>query len=106
MFVAAYYPRLEQPVELCAGPGSGPVFDGTKTCGQTVGCVRSAGDAVAQEQCLLDTCAASSQPAAELMTCMFYACGEACDELGGACDQCVINNCGTQFNACQSATCE
>jgi hypothetical protein len=106
MFVAAYYPRLEQPIELCAGPGSGPVFDGTQTCGQTVGCVRSAGDPLAAEQCLIDTCAASSQPAADLMMCMFYTCGEACDELGGACDQCVINNCGTQFNACQSATCE
>ena len=105
MFVASYYPRLDPQVELCAGADSGPVFDGTQTCGETITCVRNAEDPVAQEQCIVDTCAASSQPAADLMMCMFYQCGDACDSLGPACDSCVINQCTDQFGACQNAAC-
>jgi hypothetical protein len=106
MFVASYYPRVDQATELCAGPGSGPVFDGTKTCAETVSCVRGATDEVVREQCLVDTCAASSQPAADLMTCMFYACGEECAELGTACDNCVLSQCADPYAGCQQAACE
>ena len=106
MFVASYYPRLDQATELCAGPESGPRFTGTATCGQTVSCVRGAADDVAREECLVDTCAASSQPAADLMTCMFYACSAECADLGSACDACVLDRCADQFGACQQATCD
>jgi hypothetical protein len=107
MFIASYYPRLDPATELCAGPDSGPVFTGTRTCGETVGCVTSAGaDAVAAERCIVDTCAASSQPAASLMTCIFYSCDEPCAALGSsACTSCVLDRCATQFDVCQSATC-
>lgn len=107
MFIASYYPRVDAATELCAGPASGPVFSGTQTCGETVGCVTAAGaDAVAAEACIVDTCAGSSQPAASLMTCIFYACDEPCAELGSsACTTCVLERCGAQFDACQSATC-
>jgi len=106
MFIASYYPRLDPAVELCAAPGSGPVFDGDRTCAQTVDCARAAADdLIAQEQCLVDTCAASSQPAADLMTCMFYSCADACDQLGAACDSCVLNRCTDAFGACQTASC-
>lgn len=106
MFIASYYPRLDPMTELCADPGSGPVFDGTTTCGETVGCVRNATSEIAAEECLIDTCAASSRPAGDLMTCMFYRCGEVCADLGTDCDSCVLDSCGEQFSACQSATCE
>ncbi len=105
MFVASYYPRLDPVVELCAAPGSGPVFDGDQTCAQTVDCARASENPIALEQCLVDTCAASSQPAADLMTCMFYACAEECDVLGSACDSCVLNRCTDAFGACQTASC-
>jgi len=106
MFVASYYPRLDPAVELCAAPGSGPVFSGTQTCAATVTCVRNAADPITAEQCLLDTCAASNRPAADLMTCMFYNCADACADLGTACDTCVLESCGDQFGACQQASCE
>lgn len=108
MFVASYYPRLDTPTELCAGPGSGPVLSGTKTCAETVGCVTNAGeDAIAAERCIVDTCAASSQPAADLMTCLFYQCGDDCAVTGSqACTSCVLARCNTPFDACQAATCE
>lgn len=105
MFVASYYPRLDPQVELCAAADSGPVFDGDQTCAQTVTCARAAEDPVTQEQCLVDTCAASSQPAADLMTCMFYACSDECDTFGAACDSCVINRCSEPYGACQNAGC-
>jgi hypothetical protein len=107
MFIASYYPRMDQATELCAGPGSGPVFTGTQTCSTTVSCVRTAGaDAVASEACLLDTCAGSSGPAVELMKCINFQCGAACETPGTtACDQCVISTCGDQFAGCQDAGC-
>jgi hypothetical protein len=67
--------------------------------------VRAAGSDMAAEQCIVDTCGASSQPAADLMTCMFYACSAECDELGAACDNCVLSQCSEPFQGCQSAGC-
>ncbi len=106
MFIASYYPRLDSPTELCAGPGSGPVFTGTQTCGETVTCVREAGaDEVAAEACLVDTCAASSAAAVELMKCINFQCAEACAGGGAACDNCVITTCSEPFNDCYGASC-
>jgi hypothetical protein len=106
MFIASYYPRLDQPTELCAGPGSGPVFTGTKTCNETLSCVRGAGvDAVASEACLVDTCAASSAPAVELMKCVNFQCGAACAQGQAQCDSCALNTCGAQLNGCYDAGC-
>lgn len=107
MFIASYYPRLDTPTELCAGPGSGPVFTGTQACPTTLTCVRDAGDdAVAAETCLVDTCAASSAPAVELMKCVNFQCGEACATPGtAACDSCVLSTCSQQFDTCQNSGC-
>ncbi|MBZ0232708.1 MAG: hypothetical protein K8M05_10295, partial [Deltaproteobacteria bacterium] len=106
MFVASYYPRLDTPTELCAGPGSGPVFTGTQACGDTVTCVREAGDdAIATEACLVDTCAASSAPAVELMKCINFQCAAPCAQGEAACDTCALNTCGDQLSACYSAGC-
>lgn len=108
MFIASYYPRLDPATELCSGAGSGPVLTGTQTCAATVACVRDAGsDAIASEACIVDTCAASSQPAADLMQCIFNRCGAGCAApgAGGSCDACVIEQCGDEFSSCQAATC-
>lgn len=67
--------------------------------------MRNASDPVAAEQCLLDTCEASNQVAADLMMCMFYECGDQCAELGATCDSCILSTCGSQFGACSDATC-
>jgi hypothetical protein len=106
MFVASYYPRLDTPTELCAGPGSGPVFTGTQTCAQTVECVQNAGDnEVAAEGCLLNTCAASSPAAVELMKCINFQCAAECAAGDAACNQCVITTCGEQFSGCHNVGC-
>ncbi len=106
MFIAAYYPRVDPATELCAAPGSGPVLTGTQSCAATVSCVRGATDPVAAEQCIVDTCAASSQPAVDLMTCLNFACPTACATPGGACDACVLDRCAAPFEACQQASCD
>jgi len=108
MFIAAYYPRLDPSTELCSGAGSGPVLTGTTTCAETVACVRGAGaDEIASEACLVDTCAASSQPAADLMQCIFTRCGGGCAAPGApaSCDACIINSCGGELDRCQQASC-
>jgi hypothetical protein len=106
MFIAAYYPRVDPAAELCAIPGSGPVLSGTQTCAQTVSCFQGTTDPVAQEQCILDTCAASSQPAVDLMTCYNFQCGAECADRGPDCDACVFERCFAPYEACQQATCE
>ncbi len=105
MFIAAYYPRVDPATELCASPGSGPVLTGTQSCPQTLNCVRGTTDPIAQEQCIVDTCAASSQPAVDLMTCLNFSCGAECAQLGSACDACVLDRCVEPFTACQQASC-
>jgi hypothetical protein len=106
MFIASYYPKLDKPTELCAGPGSGPVFTGTQTCAQTVDCVQTAGaDEVASEQCLLNTCASSSPATVELMKCINFQCSAECAAGDAACQNCVITTCGDQFSGCYNAGC-
>jgi hypothetical protein len=60
MFIGAYYPRLDFAAENCFLPGSGPIFDGTTTCAETLTCVQSAASDVAFQECLQQTCPASS----------------------------------------------
>jgi hypothetical protein len=106
MFVASYYPRMDTPTELCAGPGSGPVFTGTQSCQQTLACVQTAGaDGLAAEACLLNTCAASSPATVELMKCINFQCSTACAEGEAACNQCVITTCDDEFSGCYNVGC-
>lgn len=107
MFVASYYPRMDTPTELCAGPGSGPVFTGTQTCAETVQCVQNAGEnEVAVEGCLVNTCATSSPAAVELMKCINFQCSAECASTNSpTCNSCVFNTCGEQFSGCQNVGC-
>lgn len=108
MFIAAYWPKVEDPrAELCQLPGSGPRFEGTTTCAETLNCTTAAGeDLLAAEQCLVNTCAASSPAVADFGSCVFNLCNVECTQGMGDCDGCVINNCIDQYGACQAATCE
>jgi hypothetical protein len=106
MFVAAYYPRLDAKVEQCRGPGSGPVFAGTQTCGETLGCVQGTSDEVANEQCLLDTCPLSADSTRDLMGCVFDHCNAVCaDDNDPDCQPCVSAHCSGELDACLNATC-
>jgi hypothetical protein len=105
MFVASYYPRLDRAVDLCATPGSGPVFDGDQDCGETLACVNDAADEIAAEQCLVDTCEGSSQEVSDLFTCIFFDCGEQCTGDGIGCNSCIIENCAGPMSTCQQAGC-
>jgi hypothetical protein len=107
MFIAAYYPRQDPLVETCSGPGSGPILDGHQTCGETVTCVQAAEDPVTAEQCVVDTCAGSADPARALMGCLFDHCRVPCDsDDGAACQACMLRECQGQLGTCLSATCE
>jgi hypothetical protein len=105
MFVASYWPRVDQATELCSGPGSGPVFSGDKTCGETVACVQGTDDAVAQEECLVATCEASSAAAAGFMGCIFRNCQTECAPGAAGCDACVSDACFDEYASCAGATC-
>lgn len=97
MFVAGYYPKLSEAAEFCLEPGSGPQRNGTKTCAETLSCFGGTQDPIAQEQCLMDTCAASSQPFNDFVLCIIR---NDCQDNG-----CIAQKCGTEYTACQSAAC-
>jgi hypothetical protein len=102
MFLAGYYPKLPEAAELCFLGGSGPVKNGAATCAEALTCTQNAVDEVANEACILDTCAASSQPFNDFVLCSFR---------NGCFDQpdptnCIAANCLTEYQSCQSATCD
>lgn len=98
MFVAGYYPKMSDAAELCFVDGSGPIRSGTKTCAETLTCMQGSADAVAQEQCIIDTCEASSVPFNNFVFCLIR------NNCVGD-PTCIANNCPTEYNACNTATC-
>jgi hypothetical protein len=95
MFVAGYYPRLPEADENCFTPGSGPLHDGAATCLQTMQCLGGAGDEIARQTCMTQTCRGSSIPFADVALCM----------VGNGCADPFCAPCASQWSACQSATC-
>ena len=104
MFIATNNPKLDDSTENCRAVGSGPVFQGTQTCAEALGCSREAADDLGAEICLVDTCSASSQPLADFGQCMFEHCNVPC-ATGEGCDVCIAENCLEAYLACDAATC-
>lgn len=106
MFIAAYWPRVDLQTESCQGPGSGPVFSGDRTCAQTMACVQGTDDAIAQEECVIETCPGSNAAAVTLLTCIFYNCNAECEPGANGCDSCVAEACAEPYTGCAQATCD
>jgi hypothetical protein len=106
MLIGMYWPRMDLGHEFCAAPGSGTVFDGTTTCGQSLSCQLSATDAVAAEACAVNTCRGSSGAFNDLTGCVFAKCVTTGICTGADCGSCAISSCGAEFQTCQAATCE
>ncbi len=99
MFVAGYYPKMSDAAEFCFVPGgSGPMRSGSKTCAETLTCMQGTADPVAQEQCIMDTCEASSLPFNDFVFCLIR------NNCVGD-PTCIANNCATEYGACNSAAC-
>lgn len=109
MFVGTYFPKLDPEVEACLTPGSGPQFSGTSSCGEAVACAQAATDELEGEQCLVDTCAASSAALSGFGGCMFDHCVEVCGVNGSGteeCQSCIAYHCVEEYLACDAATCD
>jgi hypothetical protein len=105
-FFGTYYPRLPQDVEACRNPGSGPVFDGAKSCGETMQCIATAPDDASFQACQVATCEASSKPLNDYMECIYGNCYAECTGADpSGCGPCVQASCGQSFGACLSAGC-
>ena len=93
-------------------PGSGPVFDGSKTCGDSFACFAATGDpaGVAAQQCATATCAGSGQAFDDFYSCSALDCAlagkcAATADGGTDCRACTLASCNAQLEACQSAGC-
>jgi len=105
MLIGMYWPRMDFGHEFCAAPGSGTVFDGTQTCGQTLQCQQGATDGLAAEQCAVNTCRASGPALGNVQSCVFAKCIGAGQCSGPDCASCAIASCGAELQTCQAATC-
>ena len=105
MLIGMYWPRMDLGHEFCAAPGSGSLFDGTTTCGQSLACQQSATSAVAAEACAVNTCRASSQTFDAVQSCVFANCITTGACTGPDCGACAVQSCGAELQSCQAATC-
>jgi hypothetical protein len=105
MLIGAYWPRMDFAHELCAAPGSGPVYSGTATCGQTLGCMQGATSALTAEQCTVNTCEQSGPQFNAFQGCVFQQCITPRLCSGPDCGACAAEKCGPQVGACMAATC-
>ncbi len=105
LLIGTYWPRIDFPFEFCMDEGSGPLLDGSATCGESFGCLAGATDAVAAEECAVDTCAGSSGAFNDLFACIALECffADRCE--GGDCNACMFDRCAGRIETCQATGC-
>jgi hypothetical protein len=105
LLIGTYWPRIDVPFELCMGPGSGSVLEGSATCAETFACLTTTADPVAAEACAVDTCASSSPAFNDFFSCVALECffADRCED--GSCQSCVTERCSPTIGACQAAGC-
>ena len=108
--LGSYYPKLDFRFEFCMTGGSGAVFDGDKSCGDTLNCFLGATDPVSAEKCTVQTCARSSEAFNEFYSCLTLQCffpGPcAADSSSSDCKRCTVESCRSQMQACYATGCE
>jgi hypothetical protein len=123
MYIAYYYPAItdgglfencvQTPIPGGVGDGYGT---GAKSCADTLTCIQSCppGDApnpgdgridvgACWQRCLVDSCEKAAAPLNALSFCVQNECAAECS--GGDCASCVIQNCASEYGACQSQGC-
>lgn len=106
LLIGSYYPRIDSSFEFCIQEGSGPRYEGTKTCAESFACFAAATDPFATDDCALNTCPASGQVFNDFFNCAARECFFAgvCD--AGDCGGCALERCGGEIAACQAAGCD
>ena len=115
MFVGGYYPRFEVDLaENCYAGSSGPVFNGTQSCAESLACIMEHEDPALpqssnpeRERCWVETSEASGVPLVDLLLkCRLQTCGSTCPQGALAteeCQACLADLCATQLDACNAA---
>lgn len=127
MYIAYYYPVIEDPqarglFENCVQDsiehGVGDEYGvGTASCADSLACIQACPPGEAPnavdgridvgrcwQQCLVDSCPTATKPLNDLGACVQTKCAAACAD-PSTCPACVIQSCGPEYSACQSATC-
>lgn len=98
MFIGSYWPQMDLSAENCLVEGSGPVLSGDATCLQTLSCLEETSGAVEEQECLQQTCSASSTALSNFIVCL--------DEFGCQTDRCIEDHCLEPYFACERASCD
>ena len=117
MFTGLYYPAVDQNFEYCMqtmdsfGTGSA-TCSATTTCLQQcpAGSMPTFGAGMANvpdcyQKCFVASCPSASTPLLNQFACIQQHCDAECNQGMGNCPNCVLANCGTEYQACQSHTC-
>ena len=117
MFVGTYYPEMGQLSDFCV-QGEDMLGTGTAACGATLSCLQACGGKLGlggglqvsppdcEQACFVESCPTASAPMIDFSTCMQKSCKTPCsDTSSSACATCITANCATQYETCQSHTC-
>ena len=106
LLLGSYWPRIDDPAfDVCAHKGSGPLLDGTATCGESLTCLAGTTDPVAAEACAIDTCAGSSEAFNDLYSCIWLDCYNPGLCPDGDCSACMFEACSPEIGVCQETGC-
>jgi hypothetical protein len=117
MFIGTYYPEMGEQADFCMT--SPDMFGtGTATCGATLSCYQACGGSASigsgleiavpdcQQACMVASCPTASALLVAFTDCMQSSCKSQCsDTTSSACTSCIATNCGAQYEACQTQTC-
>jgi hypothetical protein len=122
MFIGTYYPEMGQSADYCqAGPDM--FGTGTAACGATLGCFQACGGKISlggkggggglqvavpdcEQACMVESCPTASAPLVTFTDCMQASCKSQCsDPTASGCASCIASSCATQYEACESHTC-
>lgn len=110
MLLGTYWPKEPNGFSACVDPGSGPRWEGTKPCGESLACIQAhpaKQEPEASQQCFVDTCEASSPALANVFDCIYTNCLDQCPDFAAeSCTACSLTKCIAEFAACEQATCE
>jgi hypothetical protein len=113
MYIAYYYPEVQDGgffVNCAQGDSYGT---GTKTCAESLACLQACppGDApgikngvfsvgACSQKCMVDSCPSASAPINAFFGCAAQRCATECS--CGDCASCVAAKCAAEFTTCQS----
>lgn len=111
MFIGLYYPDMGALADNCE-TGPDMFGSGASTCDATLSCLASCGSVDLSQSaspcvqaCMVDSCPSATAPLVPILECIGSSCSTQCQTAGTTCNDCIAQQCASQYAACKSTTC-